>query len=161
MTGFIATANPPTAATELPVENDPWYPAIDTAHLRTTCRLDGTVTPARLQHALLDAIATVNGELIEWRAMQQAAGHTSLADVPAHQLNGESVNAIHYRRAIYAAVQADLSEVYREIDTTPQSAGKSARVGDQLAIKTSIHHRTLRWALSDLMGHRRTMVELI
>lgn len=158
---FIATANPPTAATELPVENDPWFPAIDPAHLRATCRLDGTVTPTRLQHALLDAIASVNRELATWRAQREAEGRATLADVPTHQLNGQSVNVLHYRRAVYAAVQADLAEAYREIDTTPQGAGRAARVGDQLALKVGEHRRTVRWALSDLTGIRRTTVDLV
>lgn len=158
---FIATARPPVTGAELPVENDPWFPAIDPADLRATCRLDGTVTPQRLQHTLVQALASVNAELADWRTAREAEGAAALADVPAGRLNGESVKAHHYRRAVYACVQADLSEVYREIDTTPQAIGKTDRVTDQLATKTEEHRRNQRWAISDLLGLRRTVVDLI
>ena len=158
---FIATANPPIVGAELPVDNDPWFPAIDPSHVRATCRLDGTVTPARLQHALLSAIASVNAELWEFKVSHMLLGHASLADVPAGALNGESVKAYHYRRAVYACLQADLAEAYRDIDTTPHSAGKPERVADKLEARIGEHRRNQRWAISDLLGIRRTTVDLV
>lgn len=158
---FIATARPPLAAGELPVAADPWWPAIDPVAVRTTCRLDGTVTPARLQHALLAAISAVQAELDAWATARRIEGAASLADLPAPQLAGQSIKVHHYRRAVYAAVQAELAEAWREIDTTPQSVGKTERVTDQLAIKVDEHRRNQRWAISDLMDQRRTTIELI
>lgn len=158
---FIATARPPEPGTEYPLEGDPWFPRIDPDELRAACRLDGTVTPARLLHAATAAIAGVNAELATWQAARQLEGHASLAAVPAPQMNGQSIKLHHYRRAVYAAVQADLAEVYREIDTTPQGAGKADRVTADLAVKVDDHRRAMRWAISDLIGIRRTTVELI
>ena len=158
---FLAKVNPPEPGAELPAENDPWFPAIDPAQLRATCRLDGTVTPQRLHHALMQALASVNAELWAFKAATQLLGAARLADVPAGQLNGESVKAHHYRRAVYACVQADLAEAYRDIDTTPQSAGKVERVTDRLELKVDEHRRNQRWAISDLLGLRRTTVDLI
>ena len=158
---FLAKVNPPPAGSELPVSNDPWFPAIDPAHLRATCRLDGTVTPERLQHALMQALASVNAELWEFKGSNMLLGHASLADVPAGALNGESVKAHHYRRAVYACVQADLAEAYRDIDTTPSGEGKAERVREKIEAKIEEHRRTMRWALSDLLAIPRTSVELI
>lgn len=158
---FIAAANPPTADQELPADNDPWYPAITTAQARAVCRLDGTVTPARLQHALLAAMASVNAELAAWAAARQAQGAATMADVPATLLGGQSILLHHYRRAVYAALQADLAEAYREIDVTPQGAGKQQRVTDKLELKVDEHRRTMRWAVSDILGIRRTTVALV
>lgn len=158
---FIATARPPELEADLQLDNDPWWPAIELGALRAACRLDGTVTAARLLHAALAATAGVNAELAPWRAARELEGHTSLAAVPAPIMNGASIKLHHYQRAIYAAVQADLAEVYREIDTTPQGAGKAERVTDQLAVKVDDHRRNMRWAISDLIGIRRTTVELI
>lgn len=158
---FLAKVNPPDAAAELPAGNDPWFPAIDPAALRSTCRLDGTVTPQRLQHALLQAMASVNAELWDFKVSNMMLGFASLADVPAGTLNGESIKVHHYRRAVYACVQADLAEAYRDIDVTPQSAGKVERVTDKLELKIDEHRRNQRWALSDLLGIRRTTVDLI
>ena len=45
---FVATANPPIAADDAQVDNDPWFPAVPAARVREVCRLDGTVTAARL-----------------------------------------------------------------------------------------------------------------
>ena len=158
---FIAIVNPPTAAQEPVVQNDGWFPNIDPADLRATARLDGTVTPARLRHALIAAMASVNAELGIWQSGQAFIGHATLADVPAPAIGGESVKVQHYRRAVYAAVQADLAEAYREIDVTPQSAGKAARVTDKIDLKVDEHRRNLRWAISDILGLRRTTVDLI
>ena len=158
---FLAKVNPPPAGSELPVSNDPWFPAIDPAQLRATCRLDGTVTPERLQHALLQALASVNAELWEFKVSNMLLGHASLADVPAGALNGESVKVHHYRRAVYACVQADLAEAYRDIDTTPHGDGKNERIRERIEAKVDEHRRALRWAIADMLGVRRTTVELI
>ena len=155
---FIATANPPAVEPDLRIENDPWWPPIDLAALRAACRLDGTVTPARLRESALAALASVNAELSAWRVACEAGGADKLSAVPAHQINGESVKCHQYRRAVYCAVQADLAEAYREIAATPTANG---RVTDQLALKTDEHRRNLRWAISDLMDIRRTVIDLI
>ena len=159
---FIATANPPTVAQEPDIANDPWFPAMSLVDVRATCRLDGTVTPPRLRHALLTAMLSVNSELDAYRLEQQSRyGYTTLADVPAHQVAGLSAQVVRYSRAVCECLQADLAEAYRNIDTTPQSMGKEGRVGEALAIKVDEHRRNQRWAISDLLGIRRTTVELI
>lgn len=158
---FIATANPPTAAAEPAVANDGFFPDIDPAAARAACRLDGTVTPARFRPALVAAIAGVNAELAAWAATQRAAGAATLADVPATSIAGASLLVHHYLRAVHECAMADLAEAYREIDVTPQTAGKAARVTDKLDLKVDEHRRNMRWAISDLLGIRRTTVELI
>ena len=158
---FIATANPPVVGTEQPVDNHPWFPAISPDELRQACRLDGTVTPARLRLAIVSALDSVNSELHAWRLAHQAAGHASLAAVPCEELSGTSANVGRYYRAVYAHVQAELAEVYRDIDTTPASDSKGDRIKDRIEAKIEEHRRTLRWAITDLLGLRRTTVELI
>ncbi len=158
---FIAQVNPPPITEEPVVQNNGWFPDINPADLRATCRLDGTVTAARLRHALLDAMASVNSELAEWAGAQQLSGHLSMADVPAPSIGGTTVKVQQYLRAVYAAVQADMAEAYREIDVTPQSAGKAARVTDKIDLKVDEHRRNMRWAISDILGRRRSTVDLI
>ena len=82
---FIATA--PAAPEEGEINSSAFWPAISLSDLRETARLDGTVTTARLTHAVIDAITSVNRDLADWRTARQAEGHTTLADVPseAHQ----------------------------------------------------------------------------
>lgn len=154
---FLGTPPSPTAAEETAIENDGWFPAIDLAHLRSTMRLDGTVTPDRLGHAAVNAMLSVNAELAAYKEAQQAAGLATLAAVPAPQLGGESAQLHRYRRAVYACVQADLIERYRDFDTT----GAGDKLAEKLELRIDALRRDLRWALADLMGQRRTTVELI
>lgn len=152
---FIATANPPTEAQDAQVINDPWYPAIDTAKAREVCRLDGTVTPPRLAAAIASALDSVNAELRQYKAAQISLGVSSLADA------GDGRQEGRYLRAIYAHLQADLAEVYRDIDTTPHNDSKSERMRERYEVKVDEHRRNLRWAMADLLDRPRTTAELI
>jgi hypothetical protein len=154
---FLATTPPPTSTSEPVIENDPWFPEIDLGALRAACRLDGTVTVARLREAATAAMLSVNRELATFKARQLAASIEALADIPADQVGRSSVLVLHYRRAVYSGVQAELVEEYRDIDTT----GKGDKNADAMEPRADTHRRNMRWALSDLLGQPRTTVELI
>ena len=154
---FLATQSPPATADEGPLENDGWFPDIDMQALRKTARLDGTVTPERLRHASQMAVMSVNSELGSWADLQRQAGHASLLDVPATQLGQKSWLELCYLRAVYSAVQADLVEAYRNQDTT----GAGDKKADAMEPKADEYRRNMRWAISDMLGIRRTTVELI
>lgn len=159
---FVATARPSVAATEPTVANDPWFPDMNPEDVRNACRLDGTITPARLLPALKAAMLSINAELEAYRLDQQSRlGYASLADVPAPTVGGESAQVLRYQRAVHACLQADLAEAYRNLDTLPSGSGKEARVLEALAVHVDEHRRNQRWAISDLLGIRRSTVELI
>jgi len=158
---FVYPANPPLQADEPPVANDAFFPAILPPDVRNAALLDGTVTAARLRIAIIEAIDTVNGELAQWAARQQAAGHATLSDVPASVIDATSAQVLRYQRAIIACVQARLAEANREIDTTPHSDGKADRIREKIEVKVSEHRQNMRWAISDILGIGRTTVELI
>lgn len=152
---FVATANPPIAADDAQVDNDPWFPAVPAARVREVCRLDGTVTPARLGEAISNAMDSVNRELQAYKAEQVLAGAANLAAA------GDGRQPGRYLRAIYAHIQAELAEVYRDIDTTPHNDSKAERMRERYEVKVDEHRRNLRWAVADLLGRPRTTVELI
>lgn len=154
---FLGTEPTPTAADETTLTNDGWFPGIDLQHLRAVARLDGTVTAPRLREAAINAMASVNAELASYKEAQRYAGRDSLADVPASQLDGDSVQLVRYRRAVYACVQADLIEAYRDFDTT----GAGDKAAEKLELRLGDLRRDVRWAISDLRGQRRSTVELI
>lgn len=158
---FLATANPPAHGAEPAVANDGFWPDIDREKLREDIRVDGSVTPARLHKALLAAMWSVNGELREWKKLQTAAGHVTLQDVPADQLGGVSVKVQQYHAAIYANVQAQLAEAYRDIDTLPQGAGKEPRVMAAIEIRIDGFNQAQRWAIADLQDTSRVIAELL
>lgn len=84
------------------ISNSQFWPDIDMSVLRSAIRLDGTVTEARLIHAVINAIAWVNQDLADWRKEQQAIGISSLTHVEAEQINHENILIQHYLRAVYA-----------------------------------------------------------
>ncbi|EFM6100500.1 head completion/stabilization protein [Escherichia coli] len=95
-------------------------------------------------------------ELEAWQQEQQAAGHQTLADVPAPVINGESVNLWHWRNAVYTATRALILERYRDADTTD----KGDRRADALDIQTSDLWRDVSWAISDILRRPRIFAEL-
>lgn len=158
---FVTTATNPTPAQEPKIENDPWFPEVTPQDVRDACLLDGTVTVHRLRVAMLDAFDTVNRELSCYRDACEAQGHAKLADVPARQLGGMSVQVFRYRRAVFACVHALVAEAHRDIDTTPHSDGKEGRIREKIEAKIEEHRRTMRWAINDLLGVSRSTIELI
>lgn len=157
---FLATppvapaTTPPAAAT---IENDGWWPAIELASVREIVRLNGTVTDLRLQEATQAAMLAINQELAGWKAQQVAQGVEKLSDVPAPRAGGESRLVTLYRRAIYFYAKADLTERYRDFDTT--AAGD--RRADDLEATINDARRNVRWAVSDILGQSRVTVELM
>lgn len=153
MSGFIATA--PSTASGL--ANDGWWPDVSVQAVRDELRLDGTVTEARLEAALLAAVMTVNDELAAWRAAREAEGHATLADVPAQQIGGMSRLVRLYLRATACCAAADIAEQYRSFDAT--SAGNQR--ADALTPSIDELRRNQRWAIRDLLGAGRVTVDLI
>lgn len=153
---FVATGDS-TAPAEAVLVNDGFFPDIDPEDLRKSQRLDGTVTYERLLHALIEAIASVNSELAAFKAAQLLAGHATLAAVPAETINDTSINVHRYNRAVFSMAKADLSERYRDYDSTNAGNIKA----DQMETPIDDIRRDARWAISDILGVGRNTVELI
>ena len=109
----------------------------------------------RLGEAISNAMDSVNRELQAYKAEQVLAGAANLAAA------GDGRQPGRYLRAIYAHIQAELAEVYRDIDTTPHNDSKAERMRERYEVKVDEHRRNLRWAIADLLGRPRTTVELI
>lgn len=154
-TGFIATA--PTVPDEGEITSNPFWPAISLADLRETVRLDGTVTTARLTHAVVDAITSVNRDLADWRSARQAEGHATLAAVPSEVINNESVHLHSYRRAVYAMTRANLLERYTDYSAT----GDGVKGAETKIVSSDDLYRDARFAIRDILGTTHNTVELI
>lgn len=139
------------------INTDPFWPSIDLDNLRATLRIDASVTPARLETAVIAAAIDLNRELSDWRAAQQAAGYATLADVPGDRIKDVSVQAHLYRRAIEAATGAEVCERYRDYSATNTGNNKA----EETAPTIDDYRRDLRWAVRDFLGKSRTTVELI
>ncbi|WAG17139.1 head completion/stabilization protein [Aeromonas hydrophila] len=154
-TGFIANA--PTSPAEGEIDSSPFWPAISLPHLRDTVRLDGTVTTARLKHAVIDAITSVNRDLADWRRAREAEGVATLAAVPGELINNESAHLHSYRRAVYAMTRANLLERYADYSAT----GDGVKGADAKIISSDDLYRDARFAIRDILGTTHNTVDLI
>jgi hypothetical protein len=153
----FVTTSPVNDAQEPPIANGDFWPEIDPAQIRDAQRIDSTITPERLRAALIEAMASANVELAAWAALQVAAGHATLAAVPAIEIDDESIHVHRYRRAVGCLAKANLIERYRDYDTT----ARGDRKADALENPIDDLRRDARWAISDILGVGRTTVELI
>jgi hypothetical protein len=148
MTSFIAAA---PAAPEATLPHHPFWPEISPGDFRAVMNVDGAVTPARLRFALIEAVALVNSELARFR---MASGASSLAEIP----DEEPGRLEHlYRRAVFERAKGDLMERYNTIAATGD--GQQRAEAQEAAIND--HYRNSLWAIRDILGQRRTTVELI
>lgn len=87
---------PQPAGDEPVIKNTFFFPDIDPKRVRERMRLEQTVAPARLREAIKSGMAETNAELYEYREQKIAAGFTRLADVPADDIDGESIKVFYY-----------------------------------------------------------------
>ncbi len=153
---FNTTSPLPETVTTI-ISNSSFWPDIDLGLLRDAVRIDGTVTDKRLTHAVINAISSVNRDLSVWRQAQKAAGATTLNDVEAEEINGESELKQLYLRAVYATTKANLIERYRDYDAT----GDGHKSADKLELSADDLYRDARFAIRDIIGETHTTVELI
>ena len=145
---------PPPGVSEPVIKNTGFFPDVDPQRVREEMRLEQTVSPVRLRRAIKTAIAETNAELRDWRDRQLDAGHTTLADVPTDQLDGESVRCFHYFNAVCAMTTAALYERYRGVD----ASAKGDKKADDVESTIDELWRDMRWAVSRLQGKSRCII---
>jgi hypothetical protein len=153
--GAIATATTP--GEPVIIRNDGFWPDVDATALRASTRLTGNVTDERLRACVVEAMLWANDRLTSLKARQIADGWDKAEDIVGPTIAGESALVYRYRRAVASTVQADVAERYRDWDTT--------RAGDYRADFESAaaddFRRNANWAISDILGRGRTVVDLI
>ena len=126
---FIATppepASPPASAV---AADGTFWPSIDVNAVRAALRLgDSVVTHERLTAAIEGAVATLMLELRPWRAAQQAAGATALAEVePETQINGDPLAVALWNRAVRFHAAAEVSDAYADLTATDEGGQRGA-----------------------------------
>lgn len=151
---FIAPAAGTAANT---ITNGHFWPDIEPDVLRQTMRLDGTVTTERLEHAAINAALQVNSDLKNWRFESEQLGFDSLAQVPAEEINGQSIFLQLYLRAVYCLTKANLVERYSDFDST----AKGLKSADELTDTVNDLRRDARFAVRDMLNKTHVTVELI
>ncbi|ENM1230365.1 head completion/stabilization protein [Salmonella enterica] len=146
-----------SAADDGIITNFAFWPDIQVNQYRETMRQEGEETPARLREALMQAIGYANGQLARWENQQREKGFAQLADVPAEKIGGESVRVLCYRRAVFFAARALLTEQFRGTDTTHKGDIRA----NALESTTGDMWRQFQWALSELRDEPHMTVDLI
>ncbi|EKN3681968.1 head completion/stabilization protein [Yersinia enterocolitica] len=147
----------PPEGPDVTIASAAFWPEISLNHMRKVMRLDGNVTTERLKEAVIEAISNTNGQLRAWRSEQEAAGVMTLEDVEAEEVAGESIRVQRYRRAVYCHAKANLTERYRDMDTT----GDGNKRADALDPQITDLWRDARWAISDVQNRERGIAELV
>lgn len=148
---------PPPASGEPVIKNTFFFPDIDPKRVREGMRLEQTVAPARLREAIKTGIAETNAELYLWREQQITGGFNRLADVPADELDGESVRIFYYLRAVTSMATATLYERYRGAD----ASAKGDKKADSIDTTVDELWRDMRWAVARVQDKPRCMVSQI
>lgn len=154
---FVSRPPAAVAAAETPLINDGFFPDIDLAAAREQARITTAITGPRLRTALIGAVLSVGIDLASFKASAIASGHASLADMPAPQIDGKSINVLRYLRAVHLYAKAELIERHRDFDTT--TAGGSQ--ADELGQSIGDLRRDALHAVRDIVGITRTTVDLI
>jgi len=139
------------------IENDAFFPDINPSSMRDTMRIDGTVTPERLTHELIEAMANVNTQLSGWKQQQVESGYATLASVPAPEISGKSTLEYRYIRAVFCIAAASINERFRAFDST--NAGNKKAEDNEPTIDDL--RRDAFWAIADIQAKPRTVVEMI
>ena len=155
MSSFTANASP--VVLQRPITAGPFWPEVDVAALRDAVRVPGDVTAPRVRGAAVMAFIAVTRELTAWKDKVEAAGHLTLADVPAPHVDGVSVLQQLFLRAVHCATAVELHERYRSYDATAQGNQRA----DELTPTIDELRRDHRSAVRDLLGIDRVTVELI
>lgn len=148
---------PSNPVSEPPIASSTFWPDIDPVDIREAMRIDNTVTPPRLKTALIEAIATTNYALRQYRIAQQALGINALIEVEAETIDDLSILVHRYNRAVGCLAKALLLERYRDFDAT----AKGDKRADQLTDPIDDYRRDHLAALNDITGQPRITVELI
>ncbi|ATU55181.1 head completion/stabilization protein [Acinetobacter baumannii] len=150
MSGLIA--NGTFSNQDVVINSDPFFPSVSSNHIREVLRLDSSVTNQRLISAIEAAVIHVNEQL---ESLLSKA--PTLEEITTKQVNGKSIAAVLYFRAISAAAGAELCERYRSYDTTNNGSQKA----EELTPTIDDYKRDLRFAIRDLKKVRRLNVELV
>ncbi|WP_433647163.1 head completion/stabilization protein [Kosakonia pseudosacchari] len=145
---------PPPAGDEPVIKNTFFFPDIEPKRVRELMRLEQTIAPARLRHAIKTGIAETNAELFEYRENQIKAGFARLADVPSDDIDGESTRVFHYQRAVCAMATATLYERYRGVD----ASAKGDKKADSIDTTIDELWRDMRWSVARIQDKPRCIV---
>lgn len=148
--GFVANGN--NTPSQINIKSDPFYPEIALDHIREIVRIDGAVTNARLQQAIIEEIIDINRLL---KVLKEKA--TVLSDLSTIEIDDQPETDYLYRSAVANGVAAKINENYRNYD----SSNSGAKKAEEAEYTVDDYRRNKQWAILQLLGENHSVVELI
>ncbi|MEQ1369178.1 head completion/stabilization protein [Acinetobacter schindleri] len=148
--GFVANGN--STSSQIVIKSDSFYPNVDLDHIREIVRIDGAVTDARLQQAIIEEVIDVNRLL---KSLKDKADQ--LSDLSTSEINDQPETDYLYLSAVANGVAAKINENYRNYD----SSNSGAKKAEQAELTVDDYRRNKQWAILQLLGENHTVVELI
>jgi len=148
--GFVANGN--CTPSQIVIKSDSFYPNVDLDHIREIVRIDGAVTNARLQQAIIEEVIDVNRLL---KSLKDKAAQ--LSDLSTSEINDQPETDYLYLSAVANGVAAKVNENYRNYDSS-NAGGKKA---EDAELTVDDYRRNKQWAILQLLGENHTVVELI
>ena len=148
--GFVANGN--NTPSQINIKSDPFYPSISLDHIREIVRIEGAVTNARLQQAIIEEVIDVNRLL---KVLKDKA--TVLSDLSTTEINDQPETDYLYLSALANGVAAKVNENYRNYD----SSNSGAKKAEEAEYTVDDYRRNKQWAILQLLGENHSVVELI
>lgn len=148
--GFVANGN--NTPSQINIKSDPFYPSISLDHIREIVRIEGAVTNARLQQAIIEEVIDVNRLL---KVLKDKA--TVLSDLSTTEINDQPETDYLYLSAVANGVAAKVNENYRNYD----SSNSGAKKAEEAEYTVDDYRRNKQWAILQLLGENHSVVELI
>lgn len=152
----IAVGADPRGESSADIDLGSFWPKVSPADFRLAMKLDGSVTEERIRVALIDATVTVIEGLSEWKIAQLESGVTELTRIGL-QIDGKGQHVHRFTRAVHCLAAASIAERYRGTDAT----GAGNQKADLIESPIEDLRRDAFWAMADIRGTQRTVVELI
>lgn len=148
--GFVANGN--NTPSQINIKSDPFYPSISLDHIREIVRIEGAVTNARLQQAIIEEVIDVNRLL---KVLKDKA--TVLSDLSTTEINDQPDTNYLYLSAVANGVAAKINENYRTYD----SSNLGVKKAEEAEYTVDDYRRNKQWAILQLLGENHSVVELI
>ena len=137
------------------VTTPPFMPNLSVRDFSEAMKLDGTVTPARMNYALKSASLDVCRELRHWGAhVIENEGYLTLAE---YDVANETNKSFSFKAAVYNTAKAKLTEHYRDYDTGRDATSRSK----ELTPTIDSCYRNARNAIADITDAPHSTIELI
>lgn len=150
MSSFVANGS--HYNTDIVINRGSFFPPVPLIRLRETLSIDGTVTDPQLKQIATEEILDLNRLL---KTLKQQG--STLAELSEDFIDGIGDKEILYMTAVGHGVSAQLNERKRKYD----SSGAGLNKAEDIELTIDSFRQKRQWAVQQLLGQNRTIVELI